>query len=258
MRTVSPKETDPFANCLKSHQMPLFTKDYARNRPLKVDSTQAEREVALGWYVSVFVFGDRVMNFRISAASLAACFVFSATAPQAAVMIIGEEVGSDVVFTLSGTYDVSQLTLLGTAQINPAVDPSRAVLVGGSSGAVTYDFYSGLTSFPTNLGTGGTDFGVVALSSDFALTRSMDTRLVGVQTGTTTGTVSGSLTFQNDSYASLGLMAGMYDWTWAGDSATVDIRATVTTPSQIPVPASMPLLAGALFGAGWMVRRKTS
>ena len=63
-------------------------------------------------------------------------------------------------------------------------------------------------------------------------------------------------TWDNATFASLGLTPGIYEWTWgttdADQSFTIDIAAPTTTP----LPAALPLFGGGLGMIGFLTRRK--
>ncbi len=192
----------------------------------------------------------KITNF-VAATCLAAGL--GATSASAAVVINGQEVGADVVFTMSGSYDVSGASFFTTGSVSTAIGGDRGVINLGVPGSNQYDFYS-VDAFPASMGTGSTVVGGIGISDLFALTRGGSTRVVGVAEGTTTGTVSGTLTFASSSFASLGLAVGSYDWTWSGDSARVNIGG----PAVVPLPATLPMLGLAILGAGLVARRKKS
>ena len=55
-----------------------------------------------------------------------------------------------------------------------------------------------------------------------------------------------SMTFSDETFASLGIDTGTYEWTWEGDSVTLSI---------VPIPAAVWLFGSALAGLGWMRRK---
>ena len=192
--------------------------------------------------------------------ALATCLTaMSATSASAIVLITAEEVGSDVVFNLSGSYDVSEATFLRSGDVTIAVNPADRgfglINFGPAGSLTTYDIYEVDTS-PSGFGPGGDTFADSFTGDLFSLNSNGIVPVVGVAPGTTTGTVSGSLTFAGSTFGSLGVTEGVYDWTWAGDSARLQIGDINVTP--VPLPAGAPLLLAGLAAFGIARRRKKS
>jgi len=68
--------------------------------------------------------------------------------------------------------------------------------------------------------------------------------------------LSGGFTYDNQSFSSLGITPGTYEWTWGtgthADSFTLDIIA----PAAVPEPASFAVLAMGLAGLGMVLRTR--
>ena len=154
------------------------------------------------------------------------------------------EVGSDVVMSVSGTIDLTGLTLVAS-NVGPSggggLGINTATFLSGPTG-LFYDQYSGFTITPSNFGTGG------GLSRD--LTSGDMFGVIGdsvppppyflvVPTGYTSGTqITSTQTFTGQTFTTLGLTVGTYTYTWSGGSFDVVIGNGVGGPTPTPTPTS--------------------
>src|SRR6266513_627488 len=131
--------------------------------------------------------------------------------PAEAYTVTLEQMGSNVVANGSGPINLTGLTFLmrGTAgAVIKAANP-RVYTDGGGGGV---DIYKGITG-PTSFGSGGI-FAPTTSSGDPVGTRISDMTL-GVPHGYVSGAaLSDSMTFNNATFASLGLDVGTYLWSW--------------------------------------------
>ena len=168
----------------------------------------------------------------------------SASAPM---VVTISEVGSNVVMSVSGTVDLSGLTLV-SASVGPfgngGLGISNATFVCGASGS-SGSSYSGFTSVPSNFGSGsglpnssgtGQAFGVMM---DMA-----PPYLLVVPSGYTSGAnITSTQTFTGQTLSSLGLTNGTYTYTWSGGSIDVVVGGPAPTPTPTPSTGAV--------GAGW-------
>jgi len=151
-------------------------------------------------------------------------------------------VGSNVVANGSGTLDLTGLTFANTYGSGAAeMHPSLAIIDTGPTSSGPIDFYTTLAGFigPTSFGTGAEIFANSG-SGDFV-------GLIGVgDLFVPASYVSGTLLsdmaiYDNQTFSSLGLTPGTYEWTWgtgANQNFTLDI-----TSAAVPEPSSLLLLA---------------
>ena len=141
--------------------------------------------------------------------------------------------GPDVVLQGSGSLNINDLTFATGGNLGGGgLGPQNATFISGPNGP--FDLYDGSIISPGTFGTGGAGassstgsiFGVV-----------VDTvppyRLI-VPSGYTSGdSISGTMTFNSNTLAGLGLIEGTYNWTWGSgpnaDGITMVIGGTGST-----------------------------
>lgn len=144
-----------------------------------------------------------------------AAFVFTVT-----------EVGNDVQLSGSGTIDLDDLTAFTSGTTDGIyANPAQGIISGGQDG-FDATLYSGLSG-PVSLGSGEDNMFADLAAGDYVIVAGSFAAL-GVNTGYVSGTfLSNSATFENQSFASLGLTPGTYVYTWGSgenaDSLTVNV-----------------------------------
>ena len=136
--------------------------------------------------------------------------VVAAGRAEASVVFDITQVGSNVVITGSGTLDLNGLTPFEYSTYAPQeVVPSyNTIIIGGTPPSGAIDIYSGITTSPGSLGSGGT---TPASSGTGDETFGIDDMVLDVPAGYMSGeALSGSSTFDDTTIASLGFMAGTY------------------------------------------------
>jgi hypothetical protein len=122
------------------------------------------------------------------------------------------QVGSDVVWSGSGSFNLTALTSAGASSIGAGFNASDAIWAIGPDGAI--DEYSGTITYPLTFGTGGVS--VTSTSgSTFGIVPGGGGRLLLVPPGYTSNTtISGSATYASQTIAGMGLTTGTYTWSW--------------------------------------------
>ncbi|MGH7113432.1 MAG: hypothetical protein ACREE9_02955 [Stellaceae bacterium] len=164
----------------------------------------------------------------------------SAPRAQAAYTVTLEPVGSNVVATGSGAIDLTGLSSRISGSARGGVVPSSGEIITGPASFTAVDGYTGFTG-PANFGSGG---GTLASggTGDLVGIGAFGTDLV-VPAGYTSGSsLSDTATYDNATFASLGVTPGTYLWTWGtpalDDTFTLNIGA-----AAVPEPSSLLLLA---------------
>ncbi|MDE2517523.1 MAG: hypothetical protein KGL12_15960 [Rhodospirillales bacterium] len=179
---------------------------------------------------------------------------------RAAVIETMMQVGSDVVVTASGTIDLAGFNNPGYEQYSSGANgiiPDLGSIIVGAPGTATTDLYGPFTG-PTSFGTGG--FTQPSSGSGDRVGVRQDspstTFIVVPQAYVSGAALSGSSTFSNATYASLGVDIGTYVWSWGSgptvDSLTLDV---VDPASTVAEPGALGWLAVAL--AGLFVARRS-
>jgi hypothetical protein len=122
------------------------------------------------------------------------------------------QVGNDVVWSGSGSFNLTALTSAGGSTIGGGYQANQAVWAIGPITSV--DTYSGTITYPPTFGGGGT--GVTSnTGSAFGILPGGSGRLLYVPSGYTSNSViSGTSTYANTTIAGMGLTLGTYTWSW--------------------------------------------
>jgi len=184
--------------------------------------------------------------------ALAGAIAMAAVPAQAAVTFTFSQVGNDVVLTGSGSYNLANATLINVANLSGFVNSSSGALAVGPFGPV--QLY-GLSTNAGSFGTGGFVEGTPDTGQRFGLNAFAQGGYVSVFDGYVSGTaLSGTTTFANQTFASLGLTPGSYTYRIPNDSVTVVIPGAV--PGAVPEPATWAMMLLGFGAIGFSVRRR--
>jgi hypothetical protein len=162
--------------------------------------------------------------------------------PAQAYTVTLEQVGSNVVANGSGAINLTGLTFIISGADNPGIVPSLGVISTGPF-ASSIDVYQGFTG-PTNFGSGAGALPNTA-SGDFVGISGVGLELFVPLNYISGAALSDSMTFNNATFASLGVTPGTYVWTW-GNGANQ--RFTLRIGAVPDGGSTISLLGCALLG----------
>ena len=175
-----------------------------------------------------------------------------------------QDSGTNLVVTGSGSIDLTGLSVASSGGARPVIEPSTGRLGIGSLNLDPVFFYAGFIG-PASFGSGGLRFPADSGSGDKV---GIDNEIgfLFVPFGYTSGAfLSSTSTFNNTSLSSLGIIPGIYTWTWGtGTNAdSFNIYAGVPVPNgSVPEAGSSLMLmlipAGLMFVATFRSRRLIS
>ncbi len=183
--------------------------------------------------------------------------VFTQISPPAHATYIAtlDQVGSNVVGTGSGSLDITNLTLLASgATGGTAINGSLALFQVGPTPVAFIDAYRGISG-PTSFGSGGLhlpDSGAGNIVGIFGASGHLSVPQ-GYVSGTALGTTTD--TWNNATFATLGVTPGTYLWTW-GSGAHADSFELRIGSASVPDSASTAALFGIALIGLCLVRRK--
>jgi hypothetical protein len=137
------------------------------------------------------------------------------------------QVGPDVVWSGSGSFNLAALTSAGPGSIGGGYNSGQAVWAIGPNVAV--DTYSGTITYPFIFGTSAV--GVTSnAGSTFGILPGGSGRLLYVPSGYVSNTnISGSSTYANKTIAEAGLTTGTYTWSWGSGGNTSTLVMTISS-----------------------------
>lgn len=157
--------------------------------------------------------------------------------------------GTDVVAVGSGAFDLTGSNPIWLSDAAWAMVPDDGYLgtLAPRIGTYTVMIYSGLTGPATNFGSGGVTYASSAdgvfpgiyISSDFY---GFPVILLPIDYNSGTP-LSGSLTWENATFTSLGVTPGTYVWTWGTNA-----EQSYTLKIAVPEPSAL-----AMFGFGLLL-----
>lgn len=185
-------------------------------------------------------------------AALGAALLLGLSTPSAQAGYVGTltQQANKVVASGSGTLDLTglSLTMPGENTSQAGINPAFALINAGPTIATPVDLYTGTTG-PTSFGSGF--FTPASSGSGDPVNIQGSNDILVVPAGyVSDSTLSDTATYDNATFASLGVTAGTYTWTWGSDGANQNFTLIIGTPASIPEPTSLALLGGgvALLG----------
>jgi hypothetical protein len=150
-----------------------------------------------------------------------------------------DQVGTNVVATGSGAFNLTGLTFVFSVNTGGiAVHASSGLIATGPAGPLPAEVYTGYTG-PTSFGSGGIFLANAGFGDLVGINVFGDRDLVLPQNYASGTALSDRMTFDNKTFASLGLTPGTYEWTWGtgmnADSFTLQIGTVPDAGSTLPL-----------------------
>ena len=152
--------------------------------------------------------------------------------------------------TGSGPINLTGLNFLGLSVGGPNLLPIGGVIVTGTTSAI--DIYTGFTG-PTSFGSGPTRF---ANSGSGDTVGELGSLELDVPHGYVSGTaLSDRATYDNATFASLGVIPGTYEWTWGTGLPNQNFTLIIGRAGVPDGGSTVSLLGFALLGLAALRRR---
>lgn len=172
---------------------------------------------------------------RFSKLTFAAFFAVTAfhDRADASVFMKATESGGNVVVSAEGTVNTQGMTFYGTTESSAGFNSSASFLEIAIGSADLYQSISG----PASFGTGQFTFPSTGIGDRLGVRFGAGS--IAVPAGYVSGApLSGTSTFENTSFAQLGLVPGYYTWTW-GSGTTADYLTLKIVDSSVPIQANV-------------------
>jgi hypothetical protein len=145
------------------------------------------------------------------------------------------EVGPDVVWSGSGSFNLTDLTLVDSVPLTSGFNVGQALWIAGAPatfpGATGQRYGGASLTYPTIFGSGSPTYSsAVATGSMFGVVTPGATsgRAIIVPDGYVSGTtISGSTTYSSTTISGLGLSGGTYVWAWGSGANTSTLVMTI-------------------------------
>jgi hypothetical protein len=196
------------------------------------------------------MFRDTVVGLGAATLALVAGLPLPA---HAAYIVTLEQVGSNVVATGSGSIDTTDLSFSASGFSPAGIIPNNGTISTGSKSLDPVNLYLGITG-PVSFGSGITTIADSG-SGDKVQVEGAGNAVIVPGSYVSGNPLSDSSTYDNGTFASLGVTPGTYVWTWGSgvhaDSFTLNIGA-----AAVPEPGSLALLVMGLAGLGMVLHTR--
>lgn len=154
---------------------------------------------------------------------VASAGLLSAQKSPASVIVTATEVGGNVIFSGSGTLNLTDLSLVETKNLSGAIDPGNGFFLVGPASVGSVDTFQSITG-PGIFGIG--PFASANAGSGDLIGADAPSGVVAVPHGYVSGAnLTTSSTFSNATFSSLGLTMGTYVYNLPHDTFTLQIGA---------------------------------
>jgi len=184
----------------------------------------------------------------------------SVRSTQAGYIATVQQVGPNVVATGSGAIDLTGLSFFESGSFPGliAADTGTIITGPGPNGAILpANFFQGVSG-PTSFGSGGLRDADSGSGDYVGIGGSRGSGSVLVPQGYVSGTaLSDSMTFNNETFSTLGVIPGTYEWTWGTGLPNQNFTLIIGGAGVPDGGSTVSLLGCALLGLA-ALRRKLS
>ncbi|AFZ46958.1 hypothetical protein Cyast_0986 [Cyanobacterium stanieri PCC 7202] len=174
---------------------------------------------------------------------------------QGAILITGQEIGNDVVFSYEGSINLTDLNMFGSSNVTGGINPFLGAFsfVGGLSDVDTDNYFPTITG-PAAFGSGNLTSPLASLNSGNVFVFFPSINLIAFAQGYSGDNISGSMTFNDTDFATLGV-DNSQDYTWTlGNNETIRL-SFLAPPTAVPEP-SVILGSMMVLGVGRMMNKR--
>jgi hypothetical protein len=192
----------------------------------------------------------------LAVTAVAVTSLFSVQPAQAYTVTL-EQIGANVVGTGSGALNFIDLNFNSFLHTNAQINPSGGTILTGLQDQVfSEDIYTGSITGPTSFGSGGLTNASSGSGFLVGINGALDQ--VFIPGGITTNQpLPGSATWNNATFASLGLTPGTYTWTWGTGLPNQNYTLIIGGAGVPDGGSTVSLLGFAMLGLA-ALRRKLS
>jgi hypothetical protein len=196
---------------------------------------------------------------QVAALGAALLLGLSAPSAQAGYVVMLTQQGSNVVASGSGTLDLTGLTLTITGDTSQSgIFPAGGLINTGPTTATPVDLYNG-TIGTTSFGSGSFIPASSGSGDPVNIQGSINNLVVPAGYVSDSRTLSDTATYDNATFASLGVTPGTYTWTWGSDGPNQKFTLQIGSVPAPPIGRGLPVLlavVGILFAAKLWERGK--
>jgi hypothetical protein len=183
----------------------------------------------------------------LATAAILALGAFAAPGAQAGYVVTLEEVGSNVVATGSGPIDLTGLNFVGSGANVAFMFPALGTIVTGPAIGTGEDGYEPISG-PASFGSGSQTFASSG-SGDYVGILNFEVTVLVPHGYVSDSPLSDTSTYDNQTFASLGMTPGVYESTW-GAGANQNFTLVIGA-SPVPDPSTWTMMLIGFAGLGY-------